>query len=53
LGGPSRLLAKPAAFPWMRAVLWSVLLLAVILLAWMTYQVSKDSNPSVEPDQGN
>ena len=53
LGGPNRLLAKPAAFPWMRAVLWSVLLLAVILLAWMTYQVSKDSNPSVEPDQGN
>lgn len=49
LGGSSRLIAKPAAFAWRRAVLWSVLLLAVILLAWMAYRVSKDSSPSAEP----
>jgi Protein of unknown function (DUF3999) len=42
LGGSSRLVAKPAAFPMMRAVLWSVLILAVVLLAWMAYRVSKD-----------
>jgi hypothetical protein len=52
LGGPDRLVAKAAAFPWMRAVLWSVLLLAVILLAWMAYRVSKDSNPSAETHEG-
>jgi hypothetical protein len=42
LGGPSRLIAKSPAFPWMRAVLWGVLLLAVVLLAWMAYRVSRD-----------
>ena len=50
LGGPNRLAAKPPTFPWMRAVLWSVLLLAVILLAWMAYRVSKDLIPSTERD---
>jgi Protein of unknown function (DUF3999) len=48
LGGPDRLRAKPAAFPWMRAVLWSVLVLAVMTLAWMAYRISKDSTPSAE-----
>jgi Protein of unknown function (DUF3999) len=52
LGGSGRLAVKPAAFPWRRAVLWSVLLLAVILLAWMAYRVSKDSSPSAEPHDG-
>ena len=52
LGGSSRLAVKPAAFPWRRAVLWSVLLLAVILLAWMAYLVSKDSTLSGEPHDG-
>jgi hypothetical protein len=46
LGGADRLLAEPAAFPWRRSVLWGVLLLAVVLLAWMAYRVSKDSSPS-------
>jgi hypothetical protein len=45
LGGLDRLRAKPAAFPWMRAVLWSVLALAVMILAWMAYRISKDSAP--------
>jgi hypothetical protein len=43
LGGTSRLIAKPAPFPWMRAALWSVLLFAVILLAWMAYRLSKET----------
>ena len=42
LGGASRLIAKPALFPWTRIVLWSVLFLAVILLAWMAYGLSKE-----------
>jgi hypothetical protein len=42
LGGASRLIAKPAPFPWMRIALWSVLFLAVILLAWMAYSLSKE-----------
>ncbi len=46
LGGPTRLIAQPAAFPWIRAVLWSVLLLAVVLLAWMAYRLSKETSPS-------
>lgn len=45
LGGLDRLRAKSAAFPWMRAVLWSVLVLAVMILAWMAYRISKDSAP--------
>ncbi len=43
LGGPTRLVAKPPAFPWIRAVLWSVLLLAVALLAWMAYRLSRET----------
>jgi hypothetical protein len=42
LGGASRLTAKPAPFPWTRIALWSVLFLAVILLAWMAYGLSKE-----------
>jgi hypothetical protein len=42
LGGSTRLVGKPAAFPWMRAVLWSVLLLAVVLLAWMAYRLANE-----------
>jgi Protein of unknown function (DUF3999) len=52
LGGPDRLRAKPAAFPWMRGVLWSVLVLAVMILAWMAYRISRDSTPSAEPHEG-
>jgi hypothetical protein len=42
LGGSIRLAAKPAAFPLIRAVLWGVLLLAVVLLAWMAYRLAKE-----------
>jgi hypothetical protein len=42
LGGASRLIAKPAPLPWTRIALWSVLFLAVILLAWMAYGLSKE-----------
>jgi len=42
LGGASRLIAKPAPFPLTRIALWSVLFLAVILLAWMAYGLSKE-----------
>jgi hypothetical protein len=41
-GGAKRLIAKPAPFPGMRVVLWSVLLFAVVVLSWMAYRVSKD-----------
>jgi hypothetical protein len=41
-GGAERLTAKPAAFPRMRAALWSVLLLAVALLSWMAYRIARD-----------
>ncbi len=44
-GGASRLMAKPAPFPCMRVVLWSVLLLAVLALGFMAYRVAK------EPDE--
>jgi hypothetical protein len=42
LGGSTRLVGKPAAFPGMRAVLWGVLLLAVALLAWMAYRLANE-----------
>jgi hypothetical protein len=41
-GGPKRLIAKPAPFPAMRLLLWGVLLLAVLVLGWMTYRLSND-----------
>jgi len=43
-GGATRLVAKPAPFPRMRVALWSVLLLAVVVLSWMAYRISKDPN---------
>jgi hypothetical protein len=46
LGGSIRLVAKPAPFPWIRAVLWSVLLSAVILLAWMAYRLTRETGAS-------
>jgi hypothetical protein len=42
LGGSTRLVGNPPAFPWMRAVLWGVLLSAVILLAWMAYHLANE-----------
>jgi len=52
LGGPDRLRVKPAAFPWMSGILWSVLVVAVMVLAWMAYRISKDSTPSAESHEG-
>jgi hypothetical protein len=43
LGGPTRLAVKPAPFPRTRVVLWSVLLLAVIVLASMAYRLSRET----------
>jgi hypothetical protein len=43
-GGANRLIAKPAPFPGMRVLLWSVLLLAVVVLSWMAYRISKNPN---------
>ena len=43
-GGANRLIAKPAPFPGMRIALWGVLLLAVIVLSWMAYRISKNPN---------
>jgi hypothetical protein len=42
-GGANRLIAKPAPFPRMRVALWSVLLLAVVVLSWMAYRITGDS----------
>jgi hypothetical protein len=42
LGGSTRLVSSPPAFLWMRAVLWGVLLSAVILLAWMAYHLANE-----------
>jgi hypothetical protein len=43
LGGPGRLVPKPAPFPWARAALWSVLIVAVILLGWMARGIAKET----------
>jgi uncharacterized protein DUF3999 len=45
-GGASRLIAKAAPFPRMRVALWSVLILAVVLLGWMAYRISKEPDDS-------
>lgn len=41
-GGTARLIAKPAPFPRMRVALWTVLLIAVAVLAWMAYRIARD-----------
>jgi hypothetical protein len=46
VGGASRLTPKPAGFPWVRTSLWSALLLAVALLGWMAFHLSKDTGGS-------
>jgi Protein of unknown function (DUF3999) len=47
-GGGSRLITKPAPFPRTRVALWSVLLLAVTVLSWMAYRISKDPNDNLK-----
>jgi hypothetical protein len=47
-GGTARLIANPAPFPRMRVVLWSVLLLAVAVLAWMAYRIARDPKDNLQ-----
>jgi hypothetical protein len=47
-GGTTRLIAEPAPFPRMRVVLWSVLLLAVVILSAMAYRISRDSKDNLQ-----
>lgn len=47
-GGTARLIAKPAPFPRMRVALWSVLLLAVAILAWMAYRIARDPKDNLQ-----
>jgi hypothetical protein len=42
LGGAARLRPAPRAFPWKMTVLWAVLGLGVMLLAWMSYRLSRE-----------
>jgi hypothetical protein len=42
LGGPSRRALPSAAFSWVRALLWIVLIVAALLLGWMAFRLSKD-----------
>jgi hypothetical protein len=42
LGGRSRLIEPPAAFPWKRVSLWTVLTLCVAVLAVMAYRLAKE-----------
>jgi Protein of unknown function (DUF3999) len=48
LGGQARLVPKPAPFPWTRAALWSVLILAVILLGWMARKIAQEAGEKHE-----
>ena len=41
LGGADRLHSQSAALRWKKAVLWSALALAVLVLAWMAYQLTR------------
>jgi hypothetical protein len=43
LGGTARLTAPHALFPRTRAILWALLLLAVVILGWMAFRVAKES----------
>jgi hypothetical protein len=47
-GGTARLISNPAPFPRMRVVLWSVLLLAVAVLAWMAYRIARDPKDNLQ-----
>jgi hypothetical protein len=43
LGGTGRLTVPPAPFSRTRAILWALLLLAVVILGWMAFRVAKES----------
>jgi hypothetical protein len=40
LGGPGRLRPPPTPFPWKSTLLWAILALGVVLLAWMAYRLT-------------
>jgi hypothetical protein len=42
LGGSARLLPGPRVFPWKLTILWIVLGVGVVLLAWMAYRLSRE-----------
>jgi hypothetical protein len=42
LGGSARIMPPRALFPWKLAILWAVLGLGVVLLAWMVYRLSRE-----------
>jgi len=42
LGGVARLLPSPNGFPWKSTVLWSVLGIGILLLAWMAFRLSRE-----------
>ena len=44
MGGANRLVAKPVVFPGMRVALWSVLILAVLILGFMAYLLFADQS---------
>jgi Protein of unknown function (DUF3999) len=46
LGGPARLIAKPAPYPWTRIALWTVLIFGVMFLAWMARGIAKETDAS-------
>jgi hypothetical protein len=46
LGGDARLRPPPTPYPWKTGLLWSVLILAAGLLAWMAYRLSRESGPT-------
>ena len=43
-GGQARLIPNRVPLPVMRIALWGVLIVAVLLLAWMAYRLSKESD---------
>lgn len=45
LGGTERLRPAPTMFPWRMAALWAALGLGVLMLAWMTYRLSRELGP--------
>lgn len=52
LGGADRLQSRSPAVPWKMAVLWSALGLAVLVLAWMAYQLTRQLDRRAEDPPG-
>lgn len=52
LGGAGRLHSRSPGVPWKMAVLWSALGLAVLVLAWMAYQLTRQLDGRAENPPG-